>query len=294
MLSLAALGRLGQFTTFPALEARRAVRVMAPRDSASRRPAWEIAVHALEASGRAPAAARSARFGLEATGRLPPALLDATKGAVHLGRRARAGVLGLRPPRVSPAAAAALTRHLDVDTGVGPDRVDLAMVFGSESAQAALLAADVLRLAQADWLLLTGGLNRTTGQVEADRNVGIIEAEGLPTDRILLEAMSATTTENVVLSLPLLAERFPDGGPRSVLVVAKWHHSRRAVMTLRRHLPAGVRYSVFGYDPGRATRPGWSRTADGRRFVLDEWRTISTYRRAGVIADIRRDGDAWV
>jgi uncharacterized SAM-binding protein YcdF (DUF218 family) len=129
---------------------------------------------------------------------------------------------------------------------------------------------------------------------EARRNLSIIEAEGLPTDRVILEEASSTTNENVLFSLPLLAERFGDAGPRSVLVVAKWHHSRRAVMTLRRHLPPGVRYSVFGYDPGRATRPGWARAADGRWFVLDEWRTVQSYLRAGAIVEVRRDGDVWV
>jgi microcompartment protein CcmK/EutM len=195
---------------------------------------------------------------------------------------------------VAPATAAALTRYLDADTGVGPDHVDLAIVFGSESLQAPLMAADVVRAGQADWVLLTGGRSRHTGVEEAGRNLSVIEAEGLPTDRIVLEETSTTTTENVVLSLPLLDERFAGDGPRTVLVVAKWHHTRRAVMTLRRHLPAGVRYSVFGYDPGHGTRPGWSRSAEGRRIVLGEWRKIGAYRREGLIADIRRDGDAWV
>jgi uncharacterized SAM-binding protein YcdF (DUF218 family) len=172
--------------------------------------------------------------------------------------------------------------------------VDVAILFGSESLQAPMVAADVLRSGQADWLLLTGGRSRRTGVEEARRNLDLIGAEGVPTDRIILEERSTTTNENVVLSLPLLAERFGDDGPRSVLVLCKWHHSRRAVMTLRRHLPAGVRYSVFGYDPGRATRPGWARTADGRWFVLDEWRTVQAYLRSGAILEVRRDGDAWV
>jgi uncharacterized SAM-binding protein YcdF (DUF218 family) len=294
MLALAALGELDRFTTFPPLAARHAARTFLATDSAARRPAWEIATRALAEAGTAPAAARTAGVGLAVSSRLPPTVLARAKGALEGARRARSVAGTLRPPRVAPATAAALTRYLDADTGVGPDHVDLAIVFGSESLQAPLMAADVVRAGQADWVLLTGGRSRHTGVEEAGRNLSVIEAEGLPTDRILLEETSTTTTENVVLSLPLLDERFAGDGPRTVLVVAKWHHTRRAVMTLRRHLPAGVRYSVFGYDPGHGTRPGWSRSAEGRRIVLGEWRKIGAYRREGLIADIRRDGDAWV
>ncbi len=294
MLAVAAVGDLERFTTFPPLAARHAARTFLATSSAARRPAWETASRALADAGTAPATARTAQVGLAISSRLPPPVLARAKGALVSARRARTAVQSVRPPRVSPATAAALTRYLDADTGVTPDRVDLAVVFGSESLQPALMAADIVRTGQADWLLLTGGRSRTTGVEEARRNLGLIEAEGLPTDRVVLEEASTTTTENVVFSLPLVAERFPDGGPRSVLVVAKWHHSRRAVMTLRRHLPAGVRYSVMGYDPGRATRPGWVRTADGRRIVLGEWRTVQAYRRADLILDVRRHDDAWV
>jgi uncharacterized SAM-binding protein YcdF (DUF218 family) len=294
MLALAAVGELEDFTTFPPLAARHAARTFLATSSAARRPAWEIATRALADAGTAPAAARTAKVGLAVSSRLPPPLLARAKRTLETARRARAGVQTLRPPRVSAATAAALTRYLDADTGVGPDHVDLAILFGSESLQAPLVAADIVRAGQADWLLLTGGRKRRTGAEEARRNLSIIEAEGLPTDRILLQEASTTTNESVVLSLPLLAERFGDTGPRSALVVSTWHHSRRAVMTLRRHLPPGVRYSVFGYDPGRATRPGWARTADGRESVLDEWRTVQAYLRAGAIVEVRRDGDAWV
>jgi uncharacterized SAM-binding protein YcdF (DUF218 family) len=294
MLAVAAVGALEDFTTFPPLAARHAVRTFLATTSAARRPAWEMATRALAEAGTAPAAARTAQVGLTVSSRLPPMVVARAKSTLETARRTRAGVHALRPPRVSPATAAALTRYLDADTGVGPDRVDVAILFGSESLQAPFVAADVLRAGQADWLLLTGGRSRHTGVEEARRNLSIIEAEGLPTDRVILEEASSTTNENVLFSLPLLAERFGDAGPRSVLVVAKWHHSRRAVMTLRRHLPPGVRYSVFGYDPGRATRPGWARTADGRWFVLDEWRTVQSYLRAGAIVEVRRDGDVWV
>lgn len=294
MMTVAAVGDLSRFTTFPPLAPRQAARAIVPPGSASQRPAWEIAVQALEEAGTAPAAARTARLGLRVSARAPRWARGTARDARDLARRSRAGVKALHPPRVSPATATALTAYLDADTGVGPAHVDLAVVLGSESLQPALVAADVVRAGQADWVLLIGGRSRTHGIDEARRNLGIIAGEGLPTDRVLVEEASTTTTENVVLSLPLLAERFPDGGPRSVLVVATWHHSRRAVMTLRRHLPAGVRYSVFAYDPGHATRPGWARTADGRRIVLDEWRTLTAYRRAGMIVDVRRDDDAWV
>ena len=164
MLAVAAVGDLGDFTTFPPLAARHAARTFLATSSAARRPAWEIATRALTDAGTAPAAARTARVGLAVSSKLPPTVVARAKGTLETARRARAGVQTLRPPRVSAATAAALTRYLDADTGVGPDRVDVAILFGSESLQAPLVAADVLRAGQADWLLLTGGRSRHTGR----------------------------------------------------------------------------------------------------------------------------------
>ena len=293
MVGLAALGRLEEFATFPRFEVRHVSRVLLPRSSGSRSQAWRGALDALDASGRDPELARAVRLRHAGVARIPrPALttgIAAAKGARSGVRRARS----LQTPRIARSEVTRLTRYLDLDTGVGPDCVDLAMVFGSESAQPALIAADVLRAGQAEWLLLTGGRSRTKGHDEARRALEAMRADGVSTERVIVEEKSTTTLENVLLSLPLVEEHLRLDRLRRVLVVAKWHHSRRAVSLLRRHLPAQVGYSVMGYEPATAPRGSWHLSVRGRRTVLDEWHALRAALRTGSAVDVGREGDVW-
>lgn len=293
MVGLAALGKLSEFETFPPFEVRYVNRVLIPKSSGSRARSWSGALDALDASGHDPDLARAVRLRHARLDRIPrPALTTGIAAA----KRARTGVRrarALKAPRVAATEVRRLTRYLDLDTGVGPDRVDLALVFGSESAQPALIAADVLRAGQADWVLLTGGRSRTKGHDEARRALEAIRADGVSTERILVEDQSTTTLENVVLSLPLVEEHLPLDRLRRVLVIAKWHHSRRAVSLLRRHLPPEVGYSVMAYEPATAPRGSWHLSARGRRTVLDEWHALRAALRTGSAVDVGRDGDVW-
>jgi uncharacterized SAM-binding protein YcdF (DUF218 family) len=293
MVGLAALGKLGDFETFPPFEVRHVNRVLIPKSSGSRARSWSGALDALDASGHDPELARAVRLRQDRLDRIPrPALATGIAAA----KRARTGVRrarALRTPRVAAAEARRLTRYLDLDTGVGPDHVDLAIVFGSESAQPALIAADVLRAGQTDWLLVTGGRSRTKGHDEARRALEAIRADGVSTERVLVEEQSTTTLENVALSLPLVEEHLPLDRLRTMLVVAKWHHSRRAVSLLRRHLPPEVGYSVMAYEPATAPRGSWHLSARGRRTVLDEWHALRAALRTGSAVDVGREGDVW-
>src|SRR3954470_16745341 len=114
MLTIAAVGDLDEFTTFPPLAARHAARTFLATSSAARRPAWELASKALADAGTAPVAAGTARAGLAVSSRLPSVAARA-KGPPEPARRARSVAATLRPPRVPPAMAGTLTRYLDAD-----------------------------------------------------------------------------------------------------------------------------------------------------------------------------------
>ena len=116
----------------------------------------------------------------------------------------------------------------------------------------------------------------------------------MPLDAIVVEDRSTNTLENVVYAIPLIAERLPLAGITRVLVVVKWFHSRRAVMTLKRHMPAGVRYYPVTYEPPGLERGRWRHDDDARATLLGNWGAISRYLARGHLSEIAADGDAFV
>ncbi|MDP9381994.1 MAG: YdcF family protein, partial [Chloroflexota bacterium] len=144
------------------------------------------------------------------------------------------------------------------------------------------------------YVVLTGGSNRTTGVQEALLHREILLERGVPEDRIILETRSVNTFQNVELTLPEIAARLDLGSIKAVTAVVKWYHSRRCLMILKRHLPAGVRYYVEPYEPETVTRSGWHREAYGRERVLKEWRYIPKYLDLGNLAEVREDDGAYV
>lgn len=98
----------------------------------------------------------------------------------------------------------------------------------------------------------------------------------------------------MTLALPAIAARIDLQCIEEIAVVAKWYHCRRAVMTLRRHLPSGIRYHTTTYEPEGFARRDWHLDAAVARRVLKETSSIPRYLELGHIAEIRRDGDAFV
>ncbi|MFL7810537.1 MAG: YdcF family protein, partial [Anaerolineae bacterium] len=144
-----------------------------------------------------------------------------------------------------------------LDLNAPPEHAGLAFVFGTRHAQPAHMAAGLFQRGIVEWIVLTGGSNRLTGLLEAQAHLEIVLAEGVPRERVVVESSSTNTLENVVLALPLLEERGLLQTLRSVVAVCKWYHCRRAVMTLKAHLPDGVRYYTQTYEPDDLRREGW-------------------------------------
>jgi uncharacterized SAM-binding protein YcdF (DUF218 family) len=186
----------------------------------------------------------------------------------------------------------AIARYLDVHTGPAP--ADLAFVFGTRLPDPVPLALALYRQGLAPLIVLTGGPNRLTGVVEAHAHRDALAAAGVAERDMLVEDRSTNTLENVTLALPLLAGRLEGRRVSRVLAVVKWYHSRRALMTLRAHLPAGVRYYAATYEPPGLGRAEWHTHEQGRQQVLGNWQAIPRYRERGHLHEIERDGDAYV
>ena len=182
-----------------------------------------------------------------------------------------------------------IARYLDVHTGAAP--ADAAFILGTRFPDPAHLAAEHFRQAWIPYVIASGGVNRQTGQVESHRHREILLEAGVPPDRILVEDASTTTLENARFSLPLIERIRPGERPPTLLVIAKWFHSRRAVMTLKRHLPKGSRYHVMTYELPGLTRESWHTTPQGRETVLSNWLKIPRYLAQGHLEDIRVDAD---
>jgi len=194
---------------------------------------------------------------------------------------------------LSQETAERITRYLDVRTTM-PEHADLAFVFGTRHPEPAHMAADLLRHGIVGRVVLTGGQNRLTGRNEAKDHLTILLSSGVPRDRIIVEHESTNTLENVVFAWRELGNRVALPGIKAIVVLTKWYHCRRAMMTLKRHLPKRTRYFAASYEPASVTRCGWWLSEQGRRPVLKEWQSIPGYLNRGDIAEIREESGACV
>ena len=167
------------------------------------------------------------------------------------------------------------------------DQADLAFVFGTRLSAPAYIASELYRNGVVPLVVLTGGMNRVTGVNEAEQHLEILLSKGVPRDRIIIEDQSTNTAENVYLALPKMALSIELESIRSVIAVAKWFHSRRAIMTLKRYMPPGIRYFSYCYEPAGISRAGWYLNDDSANAVLKEWAAIPQYLEAQGITEIR-------
>jgi hypothetical protein len=189
---------------------------------------------------------------------------------------------------------ARIAAYLDAGTGL-PGRADLLFVFGTRLLAPAYIAGELFLQGRAPYVVLTGGVNHRTGENEARHHYVLLREAGVPGDRILVEDRSTNTAENVAFALALIHEDYPVLTVGSVLAVCKWMHSRRALMTLKRHFPPGIRYYAATYEPAGVPRANWwenPRAATAN--VLKEWEVIPELLRSGQIEEIRRAGDSYV
>jgi uncharacterized SAM-binding protein YcdF (DUF218 family) len=200
---------------------------------------------------------------------------------------------------LSREEALRIARFLDV-SAEPPDHAEeellpsLAFVFGTRFLQPAHVAADLFRRGVANYVVLTGGANRVTGMNEAMAHRDVLAEEEIPRDRIILENRSTNTLENVLFALPVIAARVDPECIKMVVAVTKWYHSRRAIMTLKRHWPRGIRYFCASYEPNDVTRQNWYLHRKSLKTVLKEWQSIPAYLEQGHIAEIQREDGALI
>lgn len=86
-------------------------------------------------------------------------------------------------------------------------------------------------------MLVTGGVNKTTGTNEGQALRSALLSFGVAPDKILVEDTSTNTLENVLNGWEVAVSSFGERPLTSVVAVCKWTNSRRVLMTLKAHLP---------------------------------------------------------
>lgn len=166
---------------------------------------------------------------------------------------------------------AAITAAVDIDVQP-PDAEPVALVlFGTNQAAPAEIAAKRYQNGTAPLVITTGGINRHNSIIEGREFARQLVEAGVPDSAIRIEDQSSNTWQNVKLSLPYLHEALSTG--LRLAVVSKWYHLR-AVYCLHTLLPEAVPFYAISWEPVYAdalvTRESWPKIPDGRRRVIRE------------------------
>jgi uncharacterized SAM-binding protein YcdF (DUF218 family) len=194
---------------------------------------------------------------------------------------------------IDPREAARITSYLDIEAP--PTTPAAHVIFGTNQLTPAQLVAHRYHQGLAPLIVLTGGINRHTGVIEAHEHRRVLLKHDVPEAAIRYEDKSATTQGNVQLALPFLHEALESG--LILTAVSKWYH-RRAVQLLRALLPEAPFFHAVSWEPMYDGVPvtrsdWWLRSAIAAQRVLKEWRVIPERLANGSLKEVELLDGAW-
>jgi hypothetical protein len=195
---------------------------------------------------------------------------------------------------LTSAQIAALTTTADIDAPPSDIEPSALVLFGTNQAAPAQIAAGRYHRGLAPLIIATGGINRHNGIVEGREFARQLAKAGVPASAVRIEDQSKDTWQNVELAMPYLREALAMGLP--LVAVSKWYHLR-AVYCLHTQLPEAVPLYAIGWDPVYAgtlvTRDNWPSSPDGRRRVIREAQEVPRRVTEGsYLPAVKKDG-AW-
>ena len=195
---------------------------------------------------------------------------------------------------LTPEQVAAITAAVDIEAPP-PDGEPVALVlFGTNQAAPARIAAERYHAGAARRLIATGGINRHNGIIEGREFARQLIEAGVPGAAIRVEDQSKDTWQNVELSLPYLREALAMG--LRLAVVTKWYHLR-AVYCLATLLPEAAPFYAISWEPVYAgtlvTRESWPKIPDGRRRVVRESQEVPRRVTDGSYRATTKADSAW-
>ncbi len=165
-------------------------------------------------------------------------------------------------------------------------RTDLALVFGTRHQEAIDKAFELYCDGLVPKILVSGGINRITRENEAKEIGDKLIQRGVKKDDVILESKSTNTLENVLFSKQIIDEKIGFNKIKKIIAVVKHYHSRRALMTLKKHFPKTVElipvtYEIYGFTEGN-----WFNNKIGKKKIVSEWNKILKYLKKGDIKEL--------
>ncbi|MGP3964115.1 YdcF family protein [Nonomuraea sp. 3N208] len=147
---------------------------------------------------------------------------------------------------ISPHQIAEITGFVDVHAPPPDDQPTALLLFGTNQAPPAEIAAERYHAGLAPLIIATGGVNRHNGIVEARTFRRLLIERGVPDNVIRCEDQSTNTWQNVEFALPYLHEALRSG--LVITAMSKWYH-RRTVNMLKTLLPNIGAFHAIGWEP---------------------------------------------
>ena len=167
-----------------------------------------------------------------------------------------------------------------------PQRADLAIVFGTRYPEPIDKVFELYHNKLVSKILVSGEKNKITGKKEArvmrDRLIKL----GVEKENILIEEESTNSLENVLFSKIIIENKIGFRNIKKIIAVVKHYHSRRALITLRKHFPKNIKLIPAPYDIFGFTKNDWFSKEKGREKVMSEWTKIQKYLKKGDIEEL--------
>ncbi len=168
-----------------------------------------------------------------------------------------------------------------------PQKADLALVFGTRHKEAIEKVYELYQKKFINRILVSGGINRVTGENEAKIIGKKLISLGVKDKDLILENQSTNSLENVLFSKSIIGEKIGFENIKKIIAVVKNYHSRRALMTLKKHFPETLELIPVEYDVYGFTKNNWFKHKKGREKVMSEWDKISKYLAKGDIEELK-------
>ena len=167
---------------------------------------------------------------------------------------------------------------------------DIALVFGTWNAwsESVEKAAKLYKNGFVPKIIVSGGVNPTNGVIEGNLMVIELEKLSVPKKDILIENRSTNTLENVLFSIAIIDKELGLQNVHTITAVVKNYHARRALMTLRKHIPKNIQLKPVAYNATHYpfTKDNWYNTENGNKKVMEEVEKIKMYLSKGDLAEL--------
>lgn len=165
-------------------------------------------------------------------------------------------------------------------------KADLALVFGTRHLEAINKVYELYQNKFINKILVSGGVNRINGENESLGMSKKLIGLGVKKQDIILENGSNNSLENVLFSKKVIEEKIGFSNIKRIIAVVKHYHSRRALMTLKKHFPKNIELLLVTYETYNFTAKNWFESEVGTKKVLSEWNKILKYKEKGDIEEI--------